>query len=146
MCAFSCFPILYHLYDYNLIILLLADAILAPNNFFPSCCVRYRTVPEIIPRERVEAADPRDYRVFARRETEVVPRSDRLDEYYALRAARGAMDPPPQAGYLRPGYEDPHRRYADYHSRPVSGNGNASNVSVSSLYSFAGAPSSYRAL
>lgn len=98
----------------------------------------------MIPRERLEVANLRDHRMLAGRESEVLPRSDRLDEYYALRAARQAVDLPPQTSYLRPGYEDPNRIYADSYSRPVSGNANASNVPVSSLYSFAGAPS-YRA-
>ncbi|XXG49649.1 hypothetical protein AAC387_Pa02g3770 [Persea americana] len=105
---------------------------------------RYRSVTEMIPRERLEVASLRDHRMLARRESEVLPRSDRLDEYYALRTARQAVDLPPQTSYLRPGYEDPNRIYADSYSRPVSGNANASNVPVSSLYSFAGAPS-YRA-
>uniref|UniRef100_A0A0D9VKZ8 DCD domain-containing protein n=1 Tax=Leersia perrieri TaxID=77586 RepID=A0A0D9VKZ8_9ORYZ len=94
------------------------------------------------PRAIVEATDrevllARDYRV----PEEIVARSNHVDELYrSYRLATREMDLHHDPSYVTTAYENPRPAYSEIIQMPVSTRANVPGVTVSSLYSFAGAP------
>nr|XP_010942367.1 uncharacterized protein LOC105060389 isoform X2 [Elaeis guineensis] len=99
-----------------------------------------RVVPEMIPRDPLPPP-ARDYRVLAAREAVMLPRADGVDELYHPERVVGhaAVDVNPQRSRWATSYEDPNRAYVDSVERPVANRANAASMTVSHLYSFAGA-------